>query len=55
MATEDEVKQALLTAIAANAEAAIREQDSTRAERRGNAARHLAEALAWVDYPNQPH
>lgn len=55
MATQDEVEQALLDAIKANAESSAKAGSATVTEATGNAARALAEAWAWLTVPNQPH
>lgn len=56
MATAEEAQQAILDAIAAAAaHVASGKTSSGSAEQLGSAVRQLAEGLAWLRFPAQPH
>lgn len=53
MANRDEAIEAVLTALVATAGAA--DGESSHSTRAAAATRDLAEAYAWLRFPNQPH
>ena len=55
VATQKEVEQALLDAIQQHTSLSTTSNAAAFVDAHTNAARALAEALAWVKFPAQPH
>lgn len=55
MASYDEAKESVYTGVEHLAKKAVEASDSSRALKYAAAANQLAEALAWLSSPHQPH